>query len=206
MARLYTTPELAQILAQERDACLRGDRLNLTTPPTLFNPVVDPFVNVEGIQKFRAFCDFRDAIHAYQQEYDVSGLVWRTFSINDQSIHYPEVDEHLIALPNDLEILATYKNSVFKFWQQVTDGMALYRQMGKQTPHQPTNPNDIDQRAQRSEWAYLHKLDYPGALEIAIQLGWGNPKEALYQKYLPTSGCCFIHAVSSGQIPQGAYY
>jgi hypothetical protein len=206
MARLYTTQELARILAQERAACLRGDRLNLTTTTTRINPVVDPFVNVEGIQKFRAFCDFRDEIHEYQRQYEVSGLIWRTFTAQGQSIHYPEVDEHLIALPQDLKLLATYKESVLTFWQQVSQEMAVYQQMGKHVPHHPVNFRQIEYQAQRSEWAYLHKLEYPGALEITVQLGWGNPKEALYQKYWPDSGCCFIHAVASGQIPQGAYY
>ncbi|MGB8700056.1 MAG: hypothetical protein WCD18_11625 [Thermosynechococcaceae cyanobacterium] len=206
MARIYTTHELAQILRQEQAACLRGDRLNLTTTQTRFNPVVDPFVNVEGIQKFRAFCDFRDAVHAYQQEHQVSGLTWRTFVVNGQSIHYPEVNDNLIALPQDLEILKAHKGDVLVFWQTVTQDMDLYRQVGKHFPHCPVSQNQVEAQAQTSEWAYLHKLEYGGALEMTLQLGWGNPQDALFQKYWPLSGCCFIHGVEPSQMPRSTYF
>jgi hypothetical protein len=84
--------------------------------------------------------------------------------------------------------------------------MKQYQQMGKHIPHSPVSLQQIEFQSQRSEWAYLHKLEYPGALEITLQLGWGSPKEALYQKYWPLSGCCFIHAVASDQLPRSAYY
>jgi hypothetical protein len=206
MTRLYTTQELAQILAQEREACLRGDRLNLTTPTPRVNPVVDTFVNVEGVQKFKAFCDFREAVHAYQRSHDVSGLLWRTFEVKSQSICFPEVDEHLIALPQDLEILATYKTAIFIYWQQAAQGMDLYRQQLKPIPAEPTTSIQAELDACQAQWAYLHKLEYAEALEITVQLGWGNPKEALYQKNWPESGCCFIHAVEPGQRLRSAYY
>ncbi|HEY9824203.1 MAG TPA: hypothetical protein V6D19_02060 [Stenomitos sp.] len=205
MAQIYTTQELARILERERAACLRGDRLNLNATAG-FNPVVDPFLNVEGLQKFSAFCDFRESVHQYQRMYQVSGLLWREFCVNGQSILYPEIDEHLIAIPEDLEILALYKDKVLQFWQQTTQGMALYQQVAKHFPPSSVDLSQVEYQSLRSEWAYLHKLEYPGALEVAIQLGWGSPKEALYQKYWPGSGCCFIHAVTPGQIPQGVYY
>jgi hypothetical protein len=206
MTHLYTSQELSQILAQEQHACLRGERLNLTPATTRINPVVDPFLNLEGLQKFRAFCDFRDAVHDYQRQHQVSGLVWRTFTVQDQSICYPEIDDHLIALEQDLAVLSAHKPLIVKFWQQTTQNLQPYQQMGKHQPHQLITAQQIDYLAQRSEWAYLHKLDYPGALEITLQLGWGSPKDALYQKYWPHSGCYFIHAVASGQVPQSAYY
>ncbi len=205
MTQIRTTQELSQILAQEREACLRGDRLNLTTV-TYFNPVVDPFLNVEGIQKFRAFCDFREAVHQYQRDHKISGLLWRTFTVKGQSLDYPELDENLVALPADLLTLAAHKGRVIDFWWQVTQGMDWYLQMDKHTPHQPILAPEVQSRAERAAWASLHKLDYAQALEITLQLGWGNPKEALYQKYWPLSGCYFIHAVGSGQFPQSAYY
>jgi hypothetical protein len=205
MTRLYTTQELAQILAQERDACLRGERLNLTTPTPRVNPVVDTFVNVEGVQKFRAFCDFRDAVHAYQRSHEVSGLLWQTFSVKSQTICFPEVDEHLIALPEDLKVLATYRMPVFNFWREVAQGMDLYRQQPKPMPSTPTTIVQAELDACQAEWAYLHKLEFAQALEITVQLGWGNPKDAPYKKHWPESGCCFIHAVESGQTLRSAY-
>jgi hypothetical protein len=205
MAQIYTTHDLAQILAQEREACLRGDRLSLTASTTQFNPVVEPFVNAEGVQKFTAYCDFRDAVHDYQRQHQVSGLLWRKFTVKGLSLEYPEVDDHLIALPEDLEILAAHKPLVLKFWQQLAQGMETYCHAAKHIPHSPVSSPQIEIQSRRSEWAYLHKLEYP-ALEITLQLGWGCPKEALYQKYWPISGCCFIHAVEPGRVPQSTYY
>jgi hypothetical protein len=205
MAQSYTTQDLAQILAREREACLRGDRLSLTASTTRFNPVVEPFVNVEGVQKFTAYCDFRDAVHDYQRTHQVSGLLWRKFTVKGLSLEYPEVDDHLIALPEDLEILAAHKPLVLKFWQQLATGMETYCHQAKHIPHHPVSLPQSEIQSQRSEWAYLHKLEYP-ALEITLQLGWGCPKEALYQKYWPLSGCCFIHAVEPGRVPQSTYY
>jgi hypothetical protein len=214
MARIYTTQELLQILTQEREACLRGQRLKITSPATTFNPVVDPFLNVEGIQKFTAFCDFREAIHDYQRKYNVSGLIWRTCSFRgryaesrqSQTLHYPDIDDQLIALPEDLATLALYRGSVVQFWVEVTQEMDYYLQQDKQTPHRPVSRIEIDQIAEQAEWATLHKLETLNAQELAIQLGWGNPKEALYQKNWPQSGCRFIHAVEPGDRPKSAYY
>ncbi|WP_404790664.1 hypothetical protein [Altericista sp. CCNU0014] len=206
MAQIYTSQDLAQILAREREACLRGDRLSLTASTTRFNPIVEPFVNAEGVQKFTAFCDFRDAVHDYQRTHQVSGLLWRRFTVKGLSIEYPEVDEHLIALPQDLEILALHKPPVLDFWRRIAQGMETYCHQGKHSPHSPVSSSEIELQSQRAEWAYLHKLEYPGALEITLQLGWGCPKEASYQKHWPLSGCCFIHAVEPGRVPQSAYY
>lgn len=206
MARIYTTQELLQILTQEREACLRGQRLKITSPATTFNPVVDPFLNVEGIQKFTAFCDFREAIHDYQRQYGVSGLIWRTCTFKGRSLHYPEIDDHLIALPEDLATLTMYLGSIYLFWREVTQDMEYYLQRDKQTPHYPIGVEEIDPIVTRAEWASLHKLETATALELAIQLGWGNPKEALYQKNWPQSGCQFIHAVEPGHLPRSAYY
>lgn len=43
MSKIYSTEELIQILNQERQACLKGERLNLRATPAVGNPVVDCF-------------------------------------------------------------------------------------------------------------------------------------------------------------------
>ncbi len=66
MSKVYTTEELIKILAVERQACLKGDRLKLEVAVS-GNPVIDQFIRTDGLQKFSAYQDFKAAIHEYQK-------------------------------------------------------------------------------------------------------------------------------------------
>ncbi|MBD0387941.1 MAG: hypothetical protein ICV54_15870, partial [Nostoc sp. C3-bin3] len=70
MSKVYTTQELIQILAAERQACLKGKRLKLEIPVS-GNPVIDQFLITDGLQHFTAYQDFKTAIHEYQRENQV---------------------------------------------------------------------------------------------------------------------------------------
>ena len=117
MSKIYSTQELIKILADERRACMNGERLNLAASAS-GNPVLDQFMKPDGIQKFSAYQNFQAAVHYYQRQHQVSGIVWRQMSVKEQTLEYPTVDEHLVALPSDLEILLTAKASILAFWQQ----------------------------------------------------------------------------------------
>ena len=97
MSKIYSTEELIQILNQERQACLKGERLNLMATPAVGNPVVDCFLKPEGIQKFTAYQNFKATIHQYQQEHQVSGIVWREIIVRGKTLQFPFVNEQLIA-------------------------------------------------------------------------------------------------------------
>ncbi len=80
MSKVYTTQELIQILAAERQACLKGKRLKLEIPVS-GNPVIDQFLITDGLQQFTAYQDFKTAIHDYQRENQVSGIIWREVTV-----------------------------------------------------------------------------------------------------------------------------
>jgi hypothetical protein len=109
MSKVYSTAELIQILEAERQACLQGRRLNLTETPSTGNPVIDRFLTSEGVQKFTAYQNFKAAVHEYQQEHQVSGIVWREMTVKGNTLRYPAVDDQLIALPIDLMTLKAAK-------------------------------------------------------------------------------------------------
>ncbi|MHC5828434.1 MAG: hypothetical protein ACYT04_74205, partial [Nostoc sp.] len=67
MSKVYTTQELIQILAAERQACLNGKRLKLEITVS-GNPLIDQFLRTDGLQRFTAYQDFKTAIHDYQRE------------------------------------------------------------------------------------------------------------------------------------------
>lgn len=211
MTQAHTTEGLLQILADEYRACINGQRLNLTATVSGVNPLIDQFLNAEGIQKFTAYLDFRAAVHRYQLEHQVSGIVWRRVTLGDNVLDYPEVDEQLIALPSDLQVLQAAKAKVLMFWQRVLADEALaldatldlYLAVNRGQAFEPISQSDIDRIAQRSEWATLTKHQHADFLEIVLQMGWGEPHEALYKRGWPDSGSEFIYAVTPGHTPIG---
>ncbi|NJM69494.1 MAG: hypothetical protein HC862_04315 [Scytonema sp. RU_4_4] len=202
MSKVYTTEQLIQILQSERQACLKGKRLKLAVTVS-GNPVIDQFIRTDGLQKFTAYQDFKATIHDYQREHQVSGIVWREVTVKKKTLRYPEVDAQLIALPSDLEILKTAKNSMLEFWNEVTLGMDLYLSFNHGKQHQKIITADVDRIAQRTEWTNLWKSENTNFLEIILQLGWGEPEEASYKRGFPTSGSEYIHAVNPGNLPIG---
>ncbi|MFM7369888.1 MAG: hypothetical protein ACKO2Z_19295 [Sphaerospermopsis kisseleviana] len=202
MNKVYTTLELIQILAAERQACLKGERLKLDVTVS-GNPVIDQFIPTEGLQKFTAYQDFKASIHEYQRENQVSGIVWKDLTVKGKTFHYPEVDAQLIALNTDLEILKAAKNSMLEFWDQVTTDMDLYLSLSNGRQHEKINTLDVERIAQRTEWASFLKWENANFLELILQMGWGKPEEAAYKRGRPHSGSEFIHAVNTGNYPIG---
>ncbi|MBE9058315.1 hypothetical protein [Sphaerospermopsis sp. LEGE 08334] len=202
MNKVYTTLELIQILAAERQACLKGERLKLDVTVS-GNPVIDQFIPTEGLQKFTAYQDFKASIHEYQRENQVSGIVWKDLTVKGKTFHYPEVDAQLIALNTDLEILKAAKNSMLEFWDQVTADMDLYLSLSNGRQHEKINTLDVERIAQRTEWASFLKWENANFLELILQMGWGKPEEAAYKRGRPHSGSEFIHAVNPGNYPIG---
>lgn len=158
MSKVYTTEDLIQILRSERQACLEGKRLKLAVTVS-GNPLIDQFIKTDGLQKFTAYQDFKAAIHEYQREHQVSGIVWREITIREKTLRYPEVDAQLIALPNDIEILKAAKNSVLEFWRNVSLGLDLYLSINNSKEYRQIMISDVDRMTQRTEWASLWKWE-----------------------------------------------
>ncbi len=203
MSKIYSTEELVKILTDERRACMNGQRLNLAATPSGINPLIDRFVKSDGIQKFTAYNDFRNTVHRYQREHQISGVVWQSITIKDKPFRYPKIDDQLISLNSDRMILRAAKTSIIAFWQEVTEGMDFYLSMNCGNFYQPMSRKDLDRILQRTEWATLTHQGKDQTLEILLQLGWGRPEEALYHRGFPESGSEYIHAVSPGITPLG---
>ncbi|MEH1832495.1 MAG: hypothetical protein V7L29_10550 [Nostoc sp.] len=202
MSKVYTTQELIQILADERQACLKGKRLKLEITVS-GNPVIDQFLKNDGLQQFTAYQDFKTAIHDYQRENQVSGIIWREVTVKGKNLNYPEVDSELIALNSDLEILKAAKNSIVEFWYKVSMEMDLYLSFNNSKQYQQIVTSDVERIVQRTEWASLCKWENSSFLEMILQLGWGKPEEAYYKRGRPRSGSEYIHAVNPGNRPIG---
>ena len=200
--QIYTTEELIKILEQERAACMKGQRLSLATP-IFGDPAIDVLLQSDGFQKFRAFQDFKDAIHEYQRRHQVSGLVWREIEWQGNSLRYPTIHEHLTSISSDLLPLWTAKAGVMEFWQAATQGLDLYLSVNHGKAHRPIASQEWQDIMERSQWLNLWKWERGDFLEWVLQLGWGKPEEAVYSRGLPDSGSEFVHAVKPGYQPIG---
>jgi hypothetical protein len=200
---VYSTEDLIKILANERRACINGQRLNLKASPSGISPFIDMFLKKDGIQKFTAYNDFRAAVHQYQHDHQVSGIVWQTLAVKGKTLCFPKVDDQLVGLPSDLIVLRTAMDSVVSFWRDVTVNMDFYLSLNGGKFYQKIESADVDRIAQRSEWASLCKLGKDPAPEIILQLGWGKPEQAAYRQGWPESGSEYIHAVNPGNHPVG---
>ncbi len=200
MSHRYSTKDLIEILAAERRACMNGERLNLAVSPS-GSPFLDKFLRSDGIQKFTAYSNFRAAVHQYQREHQVSGVVWQSLTVKGHHLCFPKVDDQLAALPADLELLKTAKDQLFEFWNTVTAGMDFYLSLNGGKSYQLMLPKDCDRIMQRTEWASLSQQGSASTLEIILQLGWGKPEEATYRRGFPESGSEYVHAVNPGREP-----
>lgn len=200
MSKVYSTEELIKILADERRACMNGERLNLAASAS-GSPLLDQFLKPDGIQKFSAYRDFKAAVHRYQRQHQVSGIVWRQLTMKGKTLRYPAVDDQLAALSSDLEILKAAKVSILAFWHTVTQGMDLYLSINSGKDYRQIRLDEVGAITKGTEWASLSVHGNSTFLEIILQLGWGQPEEASYKRGWPLSGSEYIHAVKPNQRP-----
>jgi hypothetical protein len=90
------------------------------------------------------------------------------------------------------------------FWQQVTTTLALFLSVAQGNRFTPLPDRaSINPLIARSEWATIAHHGTGDRLEVILQLGWGKPDAARYQRDSPASGSEFIHAVFPGREPLG---
>lgn len=132
----YTTQELIELLEGERNACMNGERLKLTTTTTGFSKEADAILGAKRIQQIGAYHDFRTEVWKYQAQNLVSGIVWEEIDINGKLLRFPTIDDQLISLPSDIELMQSYKRHVIEFWRDVAQGLQLWRSGDNRKEHE----------------------------------------------------------------------
>ena len=193
----YTTKELIQILDRELKENLKGKRVVLSSAQRINDPVVAKALNMDQVNKVFAYRDFRSQIHKYQQNHQVSGIVWRTCTFEQQSITYPEIHNQLIPIPGDKEILIAAKQEILDFWHQLTAEMKFWlvnsNTANGKSHHELINAEYLQKLMQQTEWAEIDAA----RTEIYLGLCWGIPQDHQYQWARPKSGCDRIIATVS---------
>lgn len=178
----YTTQQLIKILEQEMRATCKGERILLSSDYRIDNPVVAKALNMQKVSKVFAYQDFRAQIHQYQQQNNVSGLIWRNCHFKGKSVRFPELHNQLIAVSGDKEALMAAKDSVLEFWREMTQTMNFWIVAHRR---RQISPDSINEFIQQAEWAEIDAT----RTELYLGLCWGNPQEYQYQWAKPTSGC-----------------
>ncbi|MEB3227434.1 MAG: hypothetical protein VKJ27_03540 [Synechocystis sp.] len=177
----YTTQQLLEILDREMQATCQGKRVLLSPGDRLENPVVAQAIDLTQVGKVFAYQDFRKQIHAYQEEHQVSGLIWRDCYFNGDRLRFPEVHRQLIAVDGDKEKLMAAREEILTFWQRHTQSLPYwlvahqYREIDRET---------FAELWAQGEWAELDATK----TELFLGICWGNPLEYQYQWAKPNSG------------------
>lgn len=178
----YTTQQLIEILDTELRATCKGERILLPSSDRIPNPAIAKALDWQKVSKVFAYQDFRQQVHDYQRQYNVSGIIWRVCRYQGRSLRYPELHNQLVAVPGDKEILMASKESVLKFWWEMTQGMNFWLSAHRR---RPISSDSIAEFAQDVEWAEIDAA----RTELYLGLCWGNPQEYQYQWAKPDSGC-----------------
>ncbi len=201
MPQGYDTQDLIEILENERQACLEGKRLYVNESASSGHPILDHFLKTEGLQKYNAFQGFKAAVHAYQQQEKVSGLIWQRVTVRGESLRYPVVHSQLMALPDDLKQLKDYVPPLLALWGRMTEGLDLYLAVDQGKDFVSVQEADVAAIVPRTHWAMLQAWEREDFFEILLQLGWGQPGEAAHWRAWPDSGSEYVHGVLPGRKP-----
>ena len=192
----YTTNELIEILDRELKENWKGKRVVLSSAKRINDPVMAKALNMNQVSKVFAYRDFRSQIHEYQQNNQVSGIVWRTCTFAKQSITYPEIHNQLIPVRGDKEILLAAKPEILDFWDRATVEMKFWlvnNNTNYKNHHQPISREYLQKLINQTEWVEIDAA----RTEIYLGLCWGNPQDHQYQWAKPKSGCDRIIATVS---------
>jgi len=177
----YSTQDLLDILDQEMQATCQGQRILLNAGDRLNHAGVAKALNPQRLGAVFAYQDFRAAVHCYQLEHQISGLVWQTCQFRGGQIRRPELHPQLTALEQDKTVLMAFKNSMVDFWEQQTLGMN-YWLLGS-VPRLVAMAS-LSLWRQEAEWAELEA----GQEELFLSLCWGHPQQSAYEWAKPHSG------------------
>ncbi len=208
----YTTQDLIQFLAGERDACMDGKRLKLSPTNIGFPEEALAILQERGIQQIGAYHDFRTEIWKYQAQHLISGVVWQEIDVEGKLFRFPVIDDQLISLPSDLELMHSYKQRAVAFWLNVTQELQIWEAgtniKGQTTPDTIVTPSVVELLISQCQWATLSTNHFERSLsrwtldpepyyqEIQIQIGWGCPELAGYWNNLPEHGSHWLTSVN----------
>lgn len=193
----YSTNELIQILDRELKENWKGKRVVLSSAKRINDPVVAKALNMDKVNKVFAYRDFRSQIHQYQQNHQVSGIIWRKCTFAGETITYPEIHSQLVPIEGDKTILVGARQEILDFWYRVTHNLKFWLVNGNlgnnQNHHQLITSEYLQKLIQQTEWVEIDAA----RTEVYLGLCWGIPQDHQYQWAKPKSGCDRIIATVS---------
>ena len=99
-------------------------------------PTENLFLN--GFSAMSDYHDLRDRIHQVQRERGISGLVWKTYQLGDQTLAAPDYEDQLELLEDDFRILHENKDRVIDAVCKFIESNFVYLSIDVPTGHLST--------------------------------------------------------------------
>lgn len=189
----YTTEQLIDFLEKEHEACVAGERVfplpdDAEEKAIEFGGFMGAFLGPERLAQVGVYHDYRDQIHEYQRNHQVSGVIVATETMpNGSVIRFPRQADQLILVDGDMEVLRGAKNRVVAaFVGQVQKGFYYLSQTicSKEGGEwsMETTLDFVGHFASDMEWATVHCSEGGGCFgpELSLQVGYGEPGMACY--------------------------
>ena len=188
-----TTEELVQILWDEMNALNRGEKglpmeLDTATAKEIEQTagILGEILGAERMAQVAYFCDIKEQVREYQQEYNVSGLLIQEFEIEGNIIRFPRPHDWLIMVEADYDVMRTARDRVVDFFAEYVKNNFVYlshtisSQQGFEWDME-TTLDFILQFASEMEWAVIFKSN-PSDYLISLELGYGDYSQAGFER------------------------
>ena len=196
----YTTEQLIGFLEAEFTAHTKGEREFVLSDDAELQILAsrDPVGLILGARNMASvdsYHSYRDQVHAYQREHQVSGLIVETRIFPDgSSIRYPTQHCQLALVEGDMDVLRGAKKRVVEaFIKHVEAGQyyLMYRIEARSGAewHMETTLDFIASFDEDMDWATLANYDDPG--EVSLHLGYGGPIDGDYIYNRDAENWCF---------------
>ena len=135
----------------------------------------------------------KESVNQYQREHGVSGIVWEDVFYRGAAIRVPSLHYAFVSVPGDKEFLVREKHKVISWWQTVTEGMSIFKNIDDLGMEQDITTNQtILTIADAVDWAEIDLLKHPKVhpihrktgvdlafpiLKLQLRLCWGVPEK-----------------------------
>ncbi|WP_250564976.1 hypothetical protein, partial [Adonisia turfae] len=185
----YTTEQLIEFLETEFKAHAKGEREFVLSEDAeqqiaASGDPIGMIIGARNMASVDSYHSYRDQIHTYQRQHQVSGLVIESRAFPDGTVvRYPSQYYQLTLVDGDMDILRAAKDRVVEaFIKHVEVGhyYLAHRIEARNGAYwdMETTLGFIASFAEYMDWATLANYDDPG--EVSLHLGYGSPKDGNY--------------------------
>ncbi|MBD2076310.1 hypothetical protein H6F86_20985 [Phormidium sp. FACHB-592] len=192
--KIYTPEELEQICLNEVNSFMDKKKVpqsvllveqDIETANSIATDLMGElgsFIGAKRLLEINSYWEFRDRVHEYQKQYNVSGLTFGEMTVDGKLVKFPKVCGQLILLPDDMDVLKAFVPraiELFRHWSERNNAYVRYvaNLKGGWEFDVETNLRHIEYVSESADWVELDFfLPSSGHHDesMMIEVGWGN--------------------------------